>query len=113
MRFIRQDTSRLLRLGKLRRKLRKWRRPRGKHNKVRLKRAGYPVQPGIGYRSPSIVHGRVSGLLPALVHNVSQLEKLGKENIAVIARVGAKKKLDILKKAQELGVKIANHGGKK
>jgi len=113
MKFTRQDTTRLLRLGKHRKKLRKWRRPRGKHNKVRLKRTGYPVQPGIGFRKPKSLQGRVSNLYPILVYNAKSLEKLSKDNIVIIARVGAKKKLEIMKKAQEMGIKLANAGDKK
>jgi len=44
-RFVRVDTHRHSRLGKGRPKLQKWRRPRGKHNKTRLKRFSYPIQP--------------------------------------------------------------------
>lgn len=111
--FLRADTNRLFRLGKLKKKLQKWRRPRGKHNKLRLKRTGYPVQPGIGFRTPRKSAGKISTLVPVLVHNIKELEKLSKENIAIIAKIGAKKKLEVIKKAQELNIKLANVGGKK
>ncbi len=113
--FYRADTIRLLRLGKKRRKLQKWRKPRGLHNKTRLKRFSYPVQPGVGFANPKATLGRVSGLIPMLIHNLSELFKANsKENIIIIARsVGAKKRIEIIKKANELGITIANLRGKK
>ncbi len=112
-RFMRADTFRLLRLGKKRRKLQKWRRPRGTHNKLRLKRKGHPELPTVGHRSPKIQSGKVSGLTPVLVHNLNELSRLDKNSIAIIARIGARKKLEILKKADEMKIKVMNAGGKK
>jgi len=113
LKFIRADTFRYSRLGKNRSKLLKWRKPRGKHNKLRLKRAGHPVQPGIGFGTPKVMRGKIAGLMPYLVRSPQEISKLNKNNIIIIARVGARKKLDIIKKAQESGIKIANLGGKK
>jgi large subunit ribosomal protein L32e len=111
--FLRTDTSRFLRLGKKRRKLQKWRLPRGKSNKRRLGRAGYAPIPTVGFKTPRKEAGRVFGLIPKLVHNLSELEALGKDNAAIIARIGARKKLELIKKADELKIKVLNMGGKK
>ncbi len=113
--FIRADTFRLLRLGKNRRKLQKWRKPTGHHNKLRLKRFGHPVQPGVGFGSERASAGKISGLIPIRINNVAELEGLSpKINIAILARVGAKKKIALIKRAQELQIKISNIGkGKK
>jgi large subunit ribosomal protein L32e len=110
-RFLRSDTRRHLRLGKNRRKLQKWRNPRGRHNKIRRQRRNYPLRVKIGYGSPRKVAGRIDNLTPSLVHNVKELESLKKDSLVIIARVGAKKKLDIIKKAQELNLKIMNLSG--
>jgi large subunit ribosomal protein L32e len=110
--FLRADTVRLLRLGKNRRKIQKWRRPRGHHNKLRLKRFSYPVQPGIGYGSLRKDEGKIGGLYPVLVHNLTEMQKLNsKTQCAILARIGAKKKIDMLKKAQESGLKVINIDG--
>lgn len=109
--FLRSDTRRHLRLGKKRRKLQVWRRPRGRHNKVRRKRFGYPVQPGVGSKSSRKTSGLINGKVPMLVHNLQELQKLTKQNSVIIARVGAKKKLDIIKKANEMKLEILNAGG--
>jgi len=112
--FVRSGTYRFSRLGKGRPKLQKWRRPRGKHNKTRLKRFSYPVQPGIGFGTPRINSGKVQGLIPIVVNNLNELQALNNKNIAIISqKVGARKKIDMIKKASELKIKIANVGGKK
>ncbi len=111
--FLRADTMRHSRLGKNRKKLQKWRKPTGKHNKTRKKRFSYPVQPGIGFGSPKIESGKINNLIPVLVHNIQELLKLNKTNIIIIARVGARNKLNIIKKAEELKIPIFNQGGKK
>jgi len=112
VKFLRSDTSRHLRLGKNRRKLQKWRRPRGTHNKIRKRRFGYPVAPSIGYGTPGKDSGKVLGLTPVLVHNLNDLKGLKKEDAAILARIGAKKKLDLIKYASEMNIKILNLGGK-
>lgn len=114
LKFLRQDTVRHLRLGKKRRKLQKWRRPRGRHSKMRKKRFSYPKMPSIGYKKPSHISGRIKGKIPIVIENLSQLEKCKKENILILARrIGAKKKLEIIKKAKEKGFELLNLGGEK
>ena len=112
--FVRVETHRYSRLGKGRKKLQRWRRPRGKHNKTRLKRFSYPVQPEIGFGSPRKNSGLVQGLVPIVINSMIDVERLTKNNIAIVSRtLGARKKIDILKKISELNIKIANVAGKK
>ena len=111
--FLRVDTNRFSRIGKNRRKLQKWRRARGKSNKLRLGRAGYSQVPRVGFRTSRNESGRIKGLIPKLVHNVNEISALTKDNGVIIARVGARNKLEIIKKADELKIKILNLGGKK
>lgn len=112
--FIRADGMRWARLGKNRKKLQRWRKAEGMHSKIRRRRKGYPSKPLVGFAAPRKEVGKINGLYPVLIHNVPELERLNKSTqIAIIARIGARKKIDILKKAQELGIKIANEGGKK
>jgi len=113
IKFVRTDFWRHSKLGKGRKKLQVWRRARGMHNKIRRMRKGYPVMPMIGYKSNKAESGKVQGLVPVLVHNVHELSKLSKHNIAIIAHVGARKKLDILKKADEMKIRILNAEEKK
>ena len=103
--FVRQETG-------IRKRLKiKWRRPRGIHSKMREKRAGKRAQVRAGYRTLRKLRGfHRSGLIEVHVSNLPQLEKLNKETqIAVFSStIGQKKKQIMLKKAIELGIKIAN-----
>lgn len=110
--FLRTDSSRFSKLGKNRKKLQVWRAAKGRHSKIRRRRVGYPVMPSVGYGSSRKEFGKISGLSPVLVHNTSELKSLDKSSIAIIARVGARKKIEILREADKLGIKIRN-GGKK
>ena len=112
MKFLRQDIMRHSKLGKNRKKLQKWRAPTGRHSKMRQKRKSYPTLPTVGHKSPKIESGKINGLFPILVHNTNDLAKVGKNNIVIIAKVGAKKKLEIIKKVEEMKLKVYNLGGK-
>ena len=111
--FLRVDTNRFSRIGKNRRKLQKWRRARGKSNKLRLGRAGYAAVPKVGFRTSRNESGKIKGLVPKLVHNLNELISLTKDEGAIIARVGARNKLEIIKRADELKIKILNLGGRR
>jgi large subunit ribosomal protein L32e len=111
--FIRQESGRYSKLGRNRKKLQGWRKPKGRDSKMRLKRKSYPATVSIGYSSPRKEHGRVHGKLPVLVYNTKDLEKIGNDNIAILAKVGAKKKLEIIKTAEERKIKILNVKGDK
>ena len=107
-RFIRRDTKRYSKLGKNRKKIQKWRAAKGRDNKIRLKMRGYPSSPSIGYKSPKKEIGKIKGKIPVLVHNIKDLEKVNKDNIVILAKIGAKKKLDLIKKAEEMKLTILN-----
>ncbi|MBX4211848.1 50S ribosomal protein L32e [Candidatus Pacearchaeota archaeon] len=112
-RFVRTDSNRFLKLGKKRKKGRVWRRAKGIHSKIRRRRRGYPAIPIIGYGTPRATAGTIQGKKPVLVHNLDEMKNLGKDSIIIIARVGARKKLMIIKKAEEMKIPISNIGGKK
>jgi large subunit ribosomal protein L32e len=107
--FLRRDSSRFSKLGKNRKKLQKWRRPKGRDNQMRLQRAGYPKTVSIGYKKSS----KDLSLPSKLIHNLTGLENLKKGAQIIIAKIGAKKKLEVIKKAESLGLLVKNLGGKK
>ena len=89
----------------------RWRRPRGRHNKLRKKIKGKGALVSIGYGTPSILRGRhPSGFEEMLIHNPKELEGLDPSRHAIrIARtVGLKKRLEIESIAEEKGFKILN-----
>lgn len=109
IKFIRQDSNRHSKIGRHRKKLQVWRRSKGMHSKMRKRRKSYPSSPGVGYKSPRKHSGKIQGMNPVLIHNEKELSKLGKNSAAIIAKkVGAKKKISIIKKAEEMKIKILN-----
>jgi len=89
----------------------KWRKPKGIDNKMRLRLKGYPPIVEVGYRGPAAVRGlHPSGLEPVLVHNEKELEGLdpSKHIVIIASTVGLKKRLKILEKARQLGLRVAN-----
>ncbi len=65
----------------------------------------------VGYRSPKAVRGlHPSGLEDVLVYNVKDLEKLNPETqgARIASTVGKRKKIEIIKRARELGIRILN-----
>ncbi|MBS3155432.1 hypothetical protein J4404_02950 [Candidatus Woesearchaeota archaeon] len=87
-----------------------WRRPRGMHNKLRLRVRGHRHVPKIGYGSPSLVWGvNKKGLTPVLVNNISKLKELdNKKNSIIIGKLGLRKKLELIKKCIELKFTVSN-----
>ncbi|MDO8508417.1 MAG: eL32 family ribosomal protein [Nanoarchaeota archaeon] len=107
--FIRQDYMRHIKLGKNRKKLLKWRRPKGRHSKMRKQRKGYPASPTVGYKASKKEYGLIKGFLPFIVNNVKELDLATKKNIIVISRrVGTKKKVEIIKKAESMKLPLLN-----
>lgn len=90
-----------------------WRKPKGNDNKMRLQWKGYSAVVSIGYRSPEEVRGlHPSGFEAVIVHNLKDLGSINpqKQAIYIASAVGLKKRLEIIKKAKELGIKILNEG---
>jgi large subunit ribosomal protein L32e len=103
--FKRQDWFRFKRIGT------SWRRPKGLHSGMRKQLKHRPAIVKIGYRSPALVRGlHPSGLEDVLIHNVKELEALNPETqgARVASTVGKRKRIEIVKKAKELGIKIFN-----
>tara|TARA_Y100000310_G_scaffold342571_1_gene446368 strand:- start:1222 stop:1821 length:600 start_codon:yes stop_codon:yes gene_type:complete len=96
-RFIRQDTNKTKRLKKV------WRKPKGLHSKIRLNKRGHAKKPSLGYGSPKSIRG---GKKFKLVHNLNELEDA--KSVVISSSVGLKKKVEILKIAQEKKLEILN-----
>jgi len=45
---------------------------------------------------------------PILVHNIKELNALEKNTIAILARLGMKKKIEVIKQAREKGIQLLN-----
>ena len=97
--FVRRRMLAHSRLGRRRKKLQKWARP---------KRKGVPVCVSIGYGSDKKFRGKIQGKQPVFVENLKQLERVEKNQIAIIGKIGNKKKFEIAKKAKEKNIEIQN-----
>ena len=76
---------------------------------MRLSMAGYPKTVSRGYASPRATAGKIRNLNPILVHNKKELQEINaKTQIAILARIGAKKKLELIKLADEKNIQILN-----
>lgn len=105
--FIRQESWRYDRLAE------NWRKPKGKDNKMRKQKAGVPAIVKIGYRGPKAARGlHPSGYTDNVVHNVSELARLDpKMDAARLGHtVGKRKRVEIIAKATQRGIKILNAG---
>lgn len=105
--FKRQEGYRLKKLK------RAWRRPRGRHSKLRKHEKARGRLPRVGYGSPKSVRGLTRyGYKEVRVSNPNDLEKLNPEKeIALISSsVGKKKRTEIMKKAEEKKIKIVRQG---
>ncbi|MBW3003300.1 hypothetical protein KY328_01195 [Candidatus Woesearchaeota archaeon] len=103
-RFVRQDSHKKVKLGK------KWRKPRGSDNKVRIGFKSYRKKVKIGYGSPRDVEGfDPSGVLPVVVSNMLELTSIKDgQGVVFSSRLGVRKKVGLIKKAMQLKLKILN-----
>ena len=106
--FIRRDSNRYSKIGKNRKKLQKWRKPKGRDNKMRERRHGYPKSPSMGYKKPKKEISKIKGKYPKLVYNLKDLDKARKDNIIIIGKVGVKKRLEIIKKVIKMKLTVHN-----
>src|SRR3990167_10193068 len=89
-----------------------WRKPRGLHNKLRLKRKGHIKNPSTGYRSPKLIrYLDRNGLIPVIVSNINDISKLdpNKHSILFKSTIGIKNRLKMLDNAQSMNFKTSNY----
>ena len=82
MKFLRRNSDRHSKLGRNRKKKQKWRRPTGRHNKMRDKRRGYPAVVSVGYRKSAKGREKLDGMKPIYIMNVKDIAKIGKQHRA-------------------------------
>jgi len=79
----------------------KWRKPKGLHNKLRLRKGGKGKVVKIGYGK------KKKGIEIAIINNIKELIN-AKKDIIISSSVGLKKKVEILEKAKELKLNVLN-----
>ena len=102
--FKRQEWFRLPRLGK------KWRKPKGRFSKLRLRKKTRGRVPSPGFSSPRGVRGLDrTGRIEVSVANPQDLTRIKGNMVAVVKKgVGRKKRIEIATAAESAGVKVKN-----
>jgi large subunit ribosomal protein L32e len=88
-----------------------WRRPRGRHSKVRHNLTGHAPKVKPGFRTQRIVRGMTNaGLIPVIVNSLSDISKLDKKTHCAIiaANTGSKNKIVIYEALRKQGVVVYN-----
>jgi large subunit ribosomal protein L32e len=105
--FLRTDWHKKIRLGRGVKKNQKWHGAKGRQNKFRLCRKGRGQRPKVGWGAESDGKNLVGGVEAVRVENVKMLEGLKNVGI-IIGKVGVRKRVEIVKKAGEMKLKILN-----
>ncbi len=108
MKFLRRLTRQYSKLGRKRKSKQVWRKPKGRDNKLREKRKNRGPVVSIGYRTEKTGRGKINGKSVVTVMNAKELNKVGKNEIIIVGKVGKKKKSEIVKKANEMKIEIQN-----
>ncbi|MDH7593914.1 MAG: 50S ribosomal protein L32e [Methanomicrobiales archaeon] len=105
IRFVRRGVHDKKKLGSA------WRRPKGRHNKMRRRLKSKGRLPAPGFGSPALVRGlHPSGYREVLVHNETMLRGLEASThaIRVAASVGGRRYVTIEREALQMGLRILN-----
>lgn len=103
--FYRQDWHKMIKLGSSVKKNRKWRAAKGKHSKIRQGIKGKARKVKVGWGNDKSFQQNIMR-----VENFAQLQLAFEQKVdgVILAKIGAKKKADLVKKAHELKLKILN-----
>jgi large subunit ribosomal protein L32e len=94
----------------------KWRKPKGMHSKMRRMLRGNRRRVEPGWGSPSAVKGLSSeGIKRIVVATFTDLQKINlkTEGAVISAGVGTKRRIELIKKAKEMGIKVMNYDADK
>lgn len=111
--FLRRTWSRYAKLGKGRKKKQVWRAPKGRDNKMREKRRGYPAVVSIGYGTDKSIKNTENGKKLVEVRNMKELENLKKGEIVKLGNIGKKKKIELLEECTKKGLEVYKTNPKK
>ncbi len=97
-----------VKLGKRQKSMRKYRRATGRHNKTRQKWRSRPPMVQIGYKNKVNQRGLIGGKTPVLVYNIADLNKVGKNNIIIVGKIGNKSKIELIKEIDKRKLSVQN-----
>lgn len=100
--FIRQDSHKKSRIKS------RWRRARGLQSKIRLEKKGYRKKPKVGYGTSKEIKNLIKGVNSKIVSTTKELKNISKDGGIIIAKIGLKKKIAIIKEALKSKITILN-----
>ncbi len=101
--FLRGKWRTYSKLGRGRKSKQKYRKAKGRHNKIREKLKGNPILVAIGFKKQ-----RKKEAEAKVIHNIQELEGLKKGESIILSKIGQKSRLKIVEKAKEKEIKILN-----
>lgn len=96
------------RLGRRRKKLLKYRKARGRDNKVRLKMKGHLRNVDIGFKNEKSKRGLIEGKKPVLIYNLNDLNRLKEKEVGIIGKIGNRKRIEIADYCLKNKVRLLN-----
>ena len=106
--FLRRTWMRFSKLGRRRKKKQTWRRPTGRHNKMRDKKRGYPIVVSIGYKKKDRERNLIKNKTPITIYNLKDLKKANQNNVIIIGKIGNKKKIKLVEEIKKKNIEIVN-----
>lgn len=104
--FWRGNTNQYSKLGLRRKNKQKYRKGKGRDNKMRLNIKGHLKKVRIGFKNMKKTSGLVKELKPIIIKNLNDLKKLGKSEIGIIAKIGNKKRKEIAEYAIKNNIRL-------
>ena len=62
----------------------------------------------IGYKNKVNQRGLIGGKTPVLVYNIADLNKVGKNNIIIVGKIGNKSKIELIKEIDKRKLSVQN-----
>lgn len=106
--FQRTKPYTYVKLGSGQKRMAKYRRATGRHNKTRQKWRSRPPMVEIGYKNKVVNRGLINGKAPVLIHNLNDLNGIKKENIVIIGKIGMKNKIEIAREIEKRKIEVFN-----
>ena len=111
--FLRTGYSQYSKLGLRRKNKQIYRKSKGGENKIRLKMKGHLRNVSIGFRNEKSTRDLVDGKKPVRIFSIEGLNNLKKDEIAIVAKLGQKKRIEIAEYALKNNIRLSNLNSKK
>jgi len=106
--FKRTDAVKYSKLGVRRKKKQIYRKARGRDNKIRLNMKGHTRNVRIGFKNENAQRGLINGMEVVMISNINDLKKINKGTIGIVAKIGTKKKKEIVEYAKKEKIELTN-----